>query len=503
MAPDRSSGALLIGTLLRTNAAAVPDRVAASLGDETLTHLELDRAGDRWAWRLHAAGVRRGDRVVGWTDGGLDVLCLFAGLSKLGAMFAPLSPAFSVREAIDVAGVAQPKFLVADRSMGEAASEVAQALGASVLTREEPDERETLPDTSYEDAEIDERDPHILFFTSGSTGRPKGVVLSHRTNHLRTFQGVFRDRPEISVCMFPLFHMAPFTLALSAWQTRGEIVIVPKPTAEALLEAVERRHANRLYCIPAVWRRILESDTDRYDLSTLTEVDTGTSATPVELVRSLKQRFPSASLRIYYGATETGTATALADADVLDREGSVGLPPPGGEIRIADDGEVCVRKSLSARRVFRRSRSNRGGVAGRLLPHRGSRCPRRRRLSLDHRSQEGSDPDGRGESVSPNEVEEVLAEHPDLAEVAVVGVPDADWGEIVCAVVVAVSGRVPSLADLQKHCEGRLAGYKRPRRLELRKMLPKTAATGQVQRALLVQEMMSAPTSNDEGTNDG
>src|SRR5262249_9161140 len=137
-----------------------------------------------------------------------------------------------------------------------------------------------------------ETDPHVLFFTSGSTGRPKGVVLSHRASYLRGFQGVFRDVPERSVCMFPLFHMAAFTLTIPAWQTRGEIALVESASADALLATVERRRANRLYAIPAVWARILASDAGKWDTSSLREADTGTSAVPIELVRALKERFP-------------------------------------------------------------------------------------------------------------------------------------------------------------------------------------------------------------------
>ena len=188
-----------------------------------------------------------------------------------------------------------------------------------------------------------ESDPHVLFFTSGSTGRPKGVVLSHRANWLRSFQGVFRDEPERSVCMFPLFHMAAFTLALAAWQTRGEIILVRSPTPEALLRSVERRRANRLYAIPLVWARILESRTDGFDLGSLRELDTGTSATPLELVRALKHRFLWTRTRIYYGSTEAGSAAALGDADVLRKAGSVGPASPGVELRLAESGEICVR----------------------------------------------------------------------------------------------------------------------------------------------------------------
>ena len=135
-----------------------------------------------------------------------------------------------------------------------------------------------------------------------------------------------------------LFHMAAFTLALAAWQTRGEIAFVESATAEALLETVARRRANRLYCIPAVWARILEADPTRFDTGTLRYVDTGTSATPIELIRALKQRFPGSATRIYYGSTEVGSGTTLPDADVLRKPGSVGPPSPGVDLRISDEG---------------------------------------------------------------------------------------------------------------------------------------------------------------------
>jgi acyl-CoA synthetase (AMP-forming)/AMP-acid ligase II len=330
----------------------------------------------------------------------------------------------------------------------------------------------------------------VVFFTSGSTGRPKGAVLSHRANWLRGFQGVFRDVPEISVCMFPLFHMAPFTLGLAAWQTRGELALVPAATAEELLAAVERRRANRLYCIPAVWGRILAVDPSRYDTSSLREVDTGTSATPIELVRALKRRFPGTATRIYYGSTEVGSATTLADADVLRKPGSVGRASPGVEVRLSDNGEVCVRSPFLFDGYF----EDPGATAEALRDgwfHTGDlgvldedRC-----LSIVGRVKELIRTGG--ESVAPTEVEAAVASHPAVADVAVVGLPDAAWGEVVCAVVVPVAGVEPTLAELQEHCAATLAGFKKPRRLEIAREIPRTSATGQIQRTLIVQRIVS------------
>jgi acyl-CoA synthetase (AMP-forming)/AMP-acid ligase II len=330
----------------------------------------------------------------------------------------------------------------------------------------------------------------VIFFTSGSTGRPKGVVLSHRANYLRSFQGVFRDEPERSVCMFPLFHMAAFTLALSAWQTRGEIVLVESASAEALLAAIERRRANRLYCIPAVWARILAADPTRWDVSSLREVDTGTSATPLSLVRALKERFPGTATRIYYGSTEAGSGTTLSGEDVLRKPGSVGVPSPGVDLALRENGEICLRSDYLMDGYFDDSEATaavledgwfRTGDVG-VLDDEGY-------LSVVGRLKELIRTGG--ESVSPAEVEATLADHPDIVEVAVVGVPDVEWGEIVCAVVVARPGTDPTLEELQRHCEGRLAGFKKPRRIERIDALPRTPATGQMQRSLVLELIRS------------
>jgi len=487
--------ALLIGELIRRNAAAVPERVAASLGDTTLTHAQLEGAANRTARALRELGVRPGDRVVCWSDTSLEVLVLFAAASKLGAIFAPLNARYGAEEAVDVVRLASPQILVADSGHADLTARVGKEAqvpevaligggvgpGVDLSLAALGSDASTLPPPP-----IDETDPHVLFFTSGSTGRPKGVVLSHRANWLRTFQGVFRDSPEISVCMFPLFHMAGFTLALAAWQTRGEIVLVQQATAESLLRAVQERRGNRLYCIPAVWNRILETDPAAWDTSSLREVDTGTSATPIELVRALKRRFPQSVTRIYYGSTEVGSATNVPDADVLSKPGSVGPASPGVDVRLADDGEILVRSDYLFDGYWENPESTAEALRDGWF-HTGDlgALDSDGYLSIVGRKKELIRTGG--EAVAPSEVEEVLATHSGVKEVAVVGVPDPKWGEIVCAVVVPDAGVAPTLEELQAHCDGRLAGFKKPRRLELMDALPRTAATRQVQRTLILE----------------
>ncbi len=488
---------LRIDEIFRRNAAIVPDRVAASMGALQLTHGELDRAGTKLAHALRGLGVRRGDRVVCWADTSLDVLPLFVALARLGAVIAPLSARLGAAEATEIVRFARPRVLVADADRAEAAAGVARAADAALLGRIggasgpgtdlRPEALEAVS-APVSTPELSDADPHVLFFTSGSTGRPKGVVISHRANYLRTFQGVFRDEPERSVCMFPLFHMAAFTLALAAWQTRGEIAFVKTASAEALLEAVERRRANRLYCIPAVWARILDADTAKWDTASLRELDTGTSATPVELIRALKERFPGTATRIYYGSTEAGSGTVLPDADVLRKPGSVGPPAPGVDLKLTGAGEICLRSAYLMDGYFDDPEATAAALRDGWF-HTGDlgALDGEGYLSIVGRLRELIRTGG--EAVAPAEVEGVLSDHPAVSEIAVVGVPDLQWGEVVCAVVVLAPGARVELEDLQRHCEGRLAGFKKPRRLECVAALPRTAATGQVQRTLLVEQI--------------
>jgi acyl-CoA synthetase (AMP-forming)/AMP-acid ligase II len=490
--------ALLVGEIVRRNAETVPDRTAAALGGRTLTHRALDAAGNRLAWLLRANGIGHGDRVVSWADTSLDLLPLFVALAKLGAVFAPLNARLGATEAAEVGRLARGSLLVVDAARAADAAAVAEGCGipavaslpgADVGLRLDPD---ALPavDRAPNEPALSEHDPHVVFFTSGSTGRPKGVVLSHRANWLRGFQGVFRDEPEISVCMFPLFHMAAFTLALAAWQTRGGIVFVESPTPEVLLGAIERHRATRFYGIPLVWSRILAADTSRFDLSSLRELDTGTSATPIELVRALKERFPGTRTRIYYGSTEVGSATMLPDADVLEKPGSVGPASPGVDVRISDEGEVLVRSPYLMTGYFDDEAATRAALeggwfhTGDLGVLDGDGC-----LSIVGRKKEIIRTGG--ESVAPSEVEGVLADAPGVDEISIVGVPDVEWGEVVCAVVVPRDGETPTLPGLHAHGEGQLAGFKKPRRLYRVDALPRTAATGQVQRTLLIERIVS------------
>ncbi len=478
---------LHIAEMLANAARVAPDSVAATLDDDALTFGEIDREANRIANGLRELWVGRGDRVLWWGETSLEAVPVFAALAKIGAVFAPLNARASLDEVAPVAEYAQPRLLLCGATHGEMGAQLAARVDVPFA----PEVPRGAADAAVA-ADLDERDPHVIFFTSGSTGRPKGVVLSHRTNWLRTYVGATTTAGGAgTVCMFPLFHMAGWTIALGAWQGRRPVHFVRTPDAETLLHTTARHRAARLYCIPAVWSRILEHGLGNVDLSCLEEADTGTSATPPELLRAIKDALPHTRTRVFYGSTEAGPGVQLGDDDLFRKPGSVGVAQPGVEVRLADNGEVAMRSPFLMDGYFGDPAATAEALRdGWYFTGDLGAFDDEGFLSIVGRARDVIRTGG--ETVAPPEVEAVLAAHPAVAEIAVVGVPDVQWGEVVTAVVVVRPGETPpDLDSLRTFCEGRLAPFKHPRRLALVDALPRTAATGQVQRTLIVERLQT------------
>ena len=334
---------LLIGDIFTNAARAVPGRTAAALGDRSLTFGELDASADRVVGVLGDLGIGRGARVALWSGTTLGAVPLFAALAKVGAVFVPVNGLLGPDEAGVILETCRPDLVVTDVVRETLAD------GRVQITLDELDDRaDGRPPEPLEPGVLSERDAHVAFFTSGSTGHPKGAVLSHRANYLRSHPGALLEPRGAMVCPYPLFHMGAWTIALQQWQARDAVVLLESADATGICEAVARHRATRLNCIPAVWHRILDQvgPTGRQELATLRHADTGTSATPPELLDAIAGLLPAAHLRVFYGSTEAGGVACLEQADFADRPGSCGPPAPGVEVTHSEEGELWVRSAL-------------------------------------------------------------------------------------------------------------------------------------------------------------
>jgi acyl-CoA synthetase (AMP-forming)/AMP-acid ligase II len=461
---------LLLHDSFLAAAARYPRRVAATRGSQSRTFSEVAEAIPRLSLALGSAGVKRGDRVGWWGDTDLDLIPLYFACAALGATFTPANPRFSPDEARAVFDLSDPRIVVTDDAHdGDIRLE---DLGRSSVT-------------AGLDAEpAREGDGHVMFFTSGTTGKPKGVELSHRTSTLRAFASLTDFPAGPTVSMFPLFHMSGWATATTPWFRGEEVVFADGADAAGLIGEVERRRGVHLYAIPAVWKRILELDLGALDLSTLRHADTGTSATTVELLDSIRRSLPHTTTTVIYGSTEAGGVCKLPTEDIYRKPGSVGPPMPAVRIRL-DEGELWTTSPFLFTGYFRNpDATNAALVDGWYRTGELAEIDDEGYVRIVGRSTEMIRTGG--ETVAPAEVDAVLLDHPAVVDAAVAGLPDDDWGEIVTAFVVLQEGMSLTLEGLQQHCEGRLARFKVPRRLVAVPGIPRTGATRQVQRKALV-----------------
>jgi fatty-acyl-CoA synthase len=501
---------LTIGSIIDAGVRVNPHGAAATLGEQLISFAELDAAANRCARVLVDLGVRPGDIVAWWSGSSLRTLAGFIGCARAGAVFAPLNPGLTPGEATDVLAYLQPALLVGDPEHAELAAQVAPGLplaafGGAGHGAADLDQLCAGADPSPLALVVSDTDPHIVYLTSGSTGRPKGALVSHRASWLRaapgggTFTTGLRG-PGGVVSGFPLYHYGGWHYVLEAWQNRRPIHLVRRAVAEELLAAVQRWQACAMYLIPAVWERVLASDQPA-DLSSLRHADTGTSHTPAALLEAIKRRLPHTTTTVLYGSTEGGRMASLQDWEIAQRPGSVGRAAFPGALWL-EEGEVCFASPAMMAGYLRLPEETAAALRGGVYRSGDvGELDADGYLYLTGRTRELIRTGG--ESVWPVEVEDALRgatgsyDVDGVHDLAIIGIPDERWGEVVCLVVTTADGAVlpepgTLLTGVQARLAGRLASHKHPRRVVQVAAIPRTPATGQVQRRLLSQSIGSA-----------
>lgn len=517
---------LLLGEIVRRHARYRGERTAYVLDHadgrtECVSYAALNEGTNRLAHVLATRGVRRGDRVAILAQNCIEYPWAFFACSKLGAILVPVNTRYKrdeIRHAIEFAE-ARVALVGGDFVAEVATLRAAGALGCveSLGVLDDPG-RATLP-SGWErlgplldaapatepapDAPPDENDAHVMLFTSGTTGVPKGALLSQRAYVLQAgltqnMNGLTDD--DVGLSMFPMFHMGGWATPLGYWSIGGTVVIMRRADPRAMLAAVAREHVAYLYAVPTVYNTMLAlEDFASFDLSSLRLLGGGTAYMPREQIERITRAFGVEAMVIMYGQTEAGPVSCLRARDLHRKPGSVGQPVNDVDVRVVDDagrdvapgvaGEIVVRSDFNMLGYWRMPEATAAAFAGGFL-HTGDLAlwDDEGFLHIVGRLKEMIKTGG--ESVFPAEVEKTLLQHGDVAECAVVGVPDADWGESVLAVVVPRPGRTPSAEDIVEFVRARLAGYKKPRHVRIVAELPRTASTRQVQKALLVDRFV-------------
>lgn len=338
--------------------------------------------------------------------------------------------------------------------------------------------------------------PISVIYTSGTTGRPKGVVrppftpeaMERVTGLLAQcygYVGVEDPSEVVTAVVGPIYHSAPNAHANFSFRAGANVILTPRFDPEELLALIERKRITHLNMVPIMFTRLLKLPREvreRYDLSSLSFVGHAAAPCPPAVKREMIEWWGPV-INEYYGTTETGNVTFCTAEEWLAHPGTVGRLMPGAEVRIIDDdgnevppgtvGEIVARFHGIGDFTYHGDEEKRRSVdkAGLIAPGDIGYldddgflyiCDRVTDMIISG-----------GVNVYPAEIEAELQQMPGVADCAVFGIPDDEFGESICAVVEPQPGHAPTEADVRAFLRGRVAGYKVPKRVEIRANLPR------------------------------
>ncbi|SCX34318.1 AMP-binding protein [Mycolicibacterium fluoranthenivorans] len=464
----------LLHELITAVAAEAPDRPALIGPDGTsISFAQFDTQIRRTAAWV-AAHSSPGDRMAVIADNGADYARVYYAVPRSGRVLVLINQRLSSTEQLDQLASVQPALVLGDPGY------LAPLAGSGYrLVPFDSMRCHDLPDRPAT-AVVAPDDPAWLLFTSGSTGKPKGVIHTHRSL-LAAVRGTIAGRSVraggVYLLPFPMCHIAGYNMLVH--HAAGSTVLpVPAFRPDAFTDAVNTHGVTSCSLAPTMLHALLAHLEDTgTELPTLRDIAYGSAAIPADLLDRAVTHL-GVGFHQGYGMTETGgNITFLGPEEHRSGDAAIlataGHPHSGVQIRIAGPGpigEILVRGEQVATGYWPDLPAT---VDGWLHTGDIGQFDQNGRLVVSDRLKDVIITGG--ENVSSREVEDVLSRHPDVEQVAVVGVPDAYWGEAICAVVVARSGSAVSAADLVELVRGSLAGFKRPRHVLFVESLPLTS----------------------------
>jgi fatty-acyl-CoA synthase len=487
---------------LARHARRTPDVPALRFDGAGRSYGELDERVTRLARALADRGVGTGDRIAVLALNGMEAWEAYLAGVRLGAIVVPVNFRLVADEVAYVLTDSGATALVVDAPLAEVAAkarEQAPAVGTVLVISgasagpgsEDYEQALAAAATEPLDVVVDEEQPAFIMYTSGTTGRPKGAVLTHRNLLMHVFSQMthlgWHPEDRVAAPGAPLFHIAGLAGGLPPLLVGGTNVIMKSGGFDPVetLDMIEREKISSIFLVPAMWAAVVAVPgiADR-DLSHLHRISWGAAPASTTLLRTLIDTFPQAEVVTAFGQTECSPVTCfLRGEDSVRKIGSVGTPMLNVEVRVVDDamndvpqgevGEIVYRSPMVMKEYWNKPEETSIAFEGGWF-HSGDLVrqdedgyfyvvDRKKDMIITG-----------GENVYCAEVENVLAAHPKVLEVALIGVPDTRYGEAPLAVIAPRDAADPPTAEeLAAWCREKLARYKNPREYSIVGALPR------------------------------
>jgi len=470
------------------------DHVAQKLDDAQLTYRQLDEGSARVAGLLAEKGVGPGDRVGIMLPNVPYFALVYYGVLRAGGVIVPMNVLLKGREVTFYLRDPDAKVVFAWHEFADAAQAGAQEAGAEAIIVE-PGEFEQLVAKAEPRTEVADRagdDTAVILYTSGTTGTPKGAELTHDNlaRNAEVAAALFGiTEKDVVLGALPLFHSFGQTCAMNTCiRAGGTLTLIPRFDPDKALAMMARDKVTIFEGVPTMYTAMLHAKTaDEADTSTLRLCASGGAALPVEVLHAFDEKFGCKILE-GYGLSETSPVASFNHPDRERKPGSIGTPIEGVEMKVVDEdgrdvaqgevGEIVIRghnvmkgywrKPDATAETIRDGWFHSGDMA--KVDEDGYFFIVDRKKDLIIRG---------GYNVYPREIEEVLYEHPAVAEAAVIGMPHQELGEEVAACVALKEGREVDATELRDFAKERVAAYKYPRKVFFVDELPK-GPTGKI-----------------------
>ncbi|MBI5031584.1 MAG: long-chain-fatty-acid--CoA ligase [Chloroflexi bacterium] len=487
--------------MLNLNAQKFANKTALVFEDKRLTFAQVNARINRLNHALSSLGVVKGDRVGIFAYNCSQYFEVF-GVSKAGRICVPLNFRSVGREILYQVNHSELNTLIVEKEfvpvVNSIRAELTTVRNFICLDADVPDmlNYETLLDRASADEPTESvapEDPCVLYYTSGTTGRPKGAMHTHKSMIAEAhipYREICSD--DVALCVMPFFHVGGSAAHMIPAFAVGATIVIQKKFDETLvLETLEKERMSYIYLVPAMIIRVLEHpNLNKYDLSSLRTLAFTGAPMPLEAYKKGIKRLGPIFIQ-FLGQTETLNLTVFQKKEnridgspkELKRLESCGKPFRDGEVRIVDEQGCDVPVGAVGEIVAKSDRIMQGYWK---MPQETAETIRDGWLHTGDLAR--FDEDGYiyivdrkkdmiisgGENIYSREVEEVLYMHPAVLEAAVIGVPDAQWGESVKALIVLKPGVTATEEEIISFCKDNLASYKKPRSVEFRVTLPKT-----------------------------